>query len=347
MSNEIVASSSSSLEHVVHSMESLDLPRSPQAITTRVTPTPLPLDSNYDLSLLQLYDGIPSMIPEDNSNNSENSLLFNTSLSMAQPLVNSHITSDSPCQATEINHSHHSTDTSSTSLAESSLLLNPSILSTFMDPRSLAITSPLSEDGLDTMSRLLFAQHLELYSAHGQLLPILSSSSSASSAPFGETAYGAGIVPPTITAAAAHVPPLNIDTSTSLADELSNYTDTMLLVNHQRQCANCQCVHTPSWRRNESGTGVLCNACGLYQRLHGRPRPWFIDVDGVVKVRRPRRSNNLRRVEAMSKSVKLEGSPHRKRMESKKNRTGSNKRAVNDTRTNEETSVMVSLPFIS
>jgi hypothetical protein len=30
-----------------------------------------------------------------------------------------------------------------------------------------------------------------------------------------------------------------------------------------RRCENCQCASTPSWRRNETGPGVLCNACGL------------------------------------------------------------------------------------
>ncbi|KAI9596896.1 hypothetical protein BDF19DRAFT_421394 [Syncephalis fuscata] len=103
---------------------------------------------------------------------------------------------------------------------------------------------------------------------------------------------------------------------------------------NDRQCANCQCVHTPSWRRNESGTGVLCNACGLYQRLHGRPRPWFIDIDGVVKVRRPRRSSSHRSTELSVKQSR------KKRDTSNKNRTSYKKHDNDDANPNGETSVM-------
>lgn len=37
-------------------------------------------------------------------------------------------------------------------------------------------------------------------------------------------------------------------------------------------CVNCQTIHTPLWRRNESGQPI-CNACGLYYRLHNVHRP--------------------------------------------------------------------------
>ncbi|ORZ06942.1 hypothetical protein BCR42DRAFT_426755 [Absidia repens] len=38
------------------------------------------------------------------------------------------------------------------------------------------------------------------------------------------------------------------------------------------QCVNCQQTRTPLWRKNERGESV-CNACGLYSRLHHRDRP--------------------------------------------------------------------------
>ncbi|XP_056272816.1 zinc finger transcription factor Trps1 isoform X2 [Pseudoliparis swirei] len=37
-------------------------------------------------------------------------------------------------------------------------------------------------------------------------------------------------------------------------------------------CANCLTTKTSLWRKNSNG-GYVCNACGLYQKLHSTPRP--------------------------------------------------------------------------
>ncbi|KAK1799662.1 hypothetical protein P4O66_006212 [Electrophorus voltai] len=46
------------------------------------------------------------------------------------------------------------------------------------------------------------------------------------------------------------------------------------------QCANCQTSTTTLWRRNASGEPV-CNACGLYFKLHNVNRPLTMKKDGI------------------------------------------------------------------
>ncbi|KAJ7731675.1 hypothetical protein DFH07DRAFT_701576, partial [Mycena maculata] len=38
------------------------------------------------------------------------------------------------------------------------------------------------------------------------------------------------------------------------------------------ECSHCQTRQTSVWRRNKEGDQV-CNACGVYERLRGTPRP--------------------------------------------------------------------------
>ncbi|WFD30674.1 Sodium- and chloride-dependent GABA transporter 1 [Malassezia sp. CBS 17886] len=47
-------------------------------------------------------------------------------------------------------------------------------------------------------------------------------------------------------------------------------------------CWNCQTTTTPLWRRDAEGN-ALCNACGLFQRLHGVMRPLSLKTDVIKK----------------------------------------------------------------
>lgn len=66
---------------------------------------------------------------------------------------------------------------------------------------------------------------------------------------------------------------------------LSSSTGVMMATNGSSQptCQNCSTSTTPLWRRDEFGS-VLCNACGLFLKLHGRPRPISLKTD-VIKSR--------------------------------------------------------------
>ncbi|KAF9359114.1 hypothetical protein BGX26_000135 [Mortierella sp. AD094] len=48
------------------------------------------------------------------------------------------------------------------------------------------------------------------------------------------------------------------------------------------QCTNCETRTTPLWRRDEEGNS-LCNACGLFLKLHGRVRPRSLKTDVIRK----------------------------------------------------------------
>ncbi|KAM4772506.1 transcription factor GATA-4 [Rhinophrynus dorsalis] len=65
-------------------------------------------------------------------------------------------------------------------------------------------------------------------------------------------------------------------------------------------CANCHTTTTTLWRRNAEGEPV-CNACGLYMKLHGVARPLAMKKEGIQT--RKRKPKNL------SKSKTSTGGP--------------------------------------
>lgn len=60
--------------------------------------------------------------------------------------------------------------------------------------------------------------------------------------------------------------------------------------NNKTQCSNCQTTTTPLWRRDPQGN-PLCNACGLFLKLHGAVRPLSLKTDVIKK--RNRSNNNI------------------------------------------------------
>lgn len=48
------------------------------------------------------------------------------------------------------------------------------------------------------------------------------------------------------------------------------------------QCYNCKTNKTPLWRRDAQGN-TMCNACGLFQKLHGTMRPLSLKSDVIRK----------------------------------------------------------------
>ncbi|XP_072357237.1 transcription factor GATA-4-like isoform X1 [Scyliorhinus torazame] len=53
-------------------------------------------------------------------------------------------------------------------------------------------------------------------------------------------------------------------------------------------CSNCHTTTTTLWRRNAEGEPV-CNACGLYMKLHGIPRPLAMRKEGIqTRKRKPK-----------------------------------------------------------
>ncbi|XP_037101020.1 transcription factor GATA-4 [Syngnathus acus] len=69
-------------------------------------------------------------------------------------------------------------------------------------------------------------------------------------------------------------------------------------------CTNCHTTTTTLWRRNAEGEPV-CNACGLYMKLHGVPRPLAMKKEGIQTRKRKPKNLNKSQTGALSN----EGTP--------------------------------------
>lgn len=85
------------------------------------------------------------------------------------------------------------------------------------------------------------------------------------------------VVAPNSVQIKARNPPMSSSAPSSSPTNLSNPTC----------CSNCGTTKTPLWRRDPQGN-TLCNACGLFQKLHGTMRPLSLKSD-VIRKRNPKR----------------------------------------------------------
>ncbi|XP_015681036.1 transcription factor GATA-5 [Protobothrops mucrosquamatus] len=65
-------------------------------------------------------------------------------------------------------------------------------------------------------------------------------------------------------------------------------------------CTNCHTTNTTLWRRNAEGEPV-CNACGLYMKLHGVPRPLAMKKESIQT--RKRKPKNVSKSKSSSGST--------------------------------------------
>jgi hypothetical protein len=67
-------------------------------------------------------------------------------------------------------------------------------------------------------------------------------------------------------------------------------------------CSNCSTKKTPLWRRDENGY-ILCNACGLFFKLHGKPRPISLKTDIIRSRNRKTKAEKSKLRDSEEKAV--------------------------------------------
>ena len=60
-------------------------------------------------------------------------------------------------------------------------------------------------------------------------------------------------------------------------------------------CSNCSTTATSTWRKSKEGR-PLCNACGLYLRVHGHSRPASWGRNGLVMTRTRSKKSKVKKV---------------------------------------------------
>ncbi|KAF9107658.1 hypothetical protein BGX27_008648 [Mortierella sp. AM989] len=104
------------------------------------------------------------------------------------------------------------------------------------------------------------------------------------------------------------------DSFCSLPGLTKMYTDALLRPTGQKtnpplmiakqgiECANCSQTQTPLWRKNEAGEPI-CNACGLYAKLHNRARPVTMRKSKITRRRRDWGGNLAHQAQAQAQAL--------------------------------------------
>lgn len=104
------------------------------------------------------------------------------------------------------------------------------------------------------------------------------------------------------------------DNNGILVDFNANNKDNHLTSEDNIICANCQATTTPLWRRDADGK-TICNACGLYYKLHHVHRPANM-MRTVIKRRKRCPSSNDNSVHKKEKIARKSPSPMNNRWSS-------------------------------
>ncbi|KAF9912727.1 hypothetical protein EC991_009463 [Linnemannia zychae] len=70
------------------------------------------------------------------------------------------------------------------------------------------------------------------------------------------------------------------------------------------ECANCSQTQTPLWRKNDAGDPI-CNACGLYAKLHKRDRPVTMRKSKISRRRRDWGGNLAQQAQAQAQALAM------------------------------------------
>ncbi|KAG0329036.1 hypothetical protein BGZ99_003666 [Dissophora globulifera] len=70
------------------------------------------------------------------------------------------------------------------------------------------------------------------------------------------------------------------------------------------ECSNCSQTQTPLWRKNDAGEPI-CNACGLYAKLHNRARPVTMRKSKITRRRRDWGGNLAHQAKAQAQALAL------------------------------------------